>query len=320
MIRHSAPTLGVEEEAAAVRVMRSGRIAQGREVEAFERECADYVGRRHAVALSSGTAALHVTLDALGVLGERVGVPAYACAALPVAIRLAGGEPVLYEAGVGAAPRDCRAIVLAHLFGTYVMPPEDGVYVDDIAQCFGVPVSRGPIATVTSFYATKLMTTGEGGMVLTDEDGVAAFVRDRRDYDNRDDFARRYSYKMTDIQAAIGRVQLRRLPEFLARRRELAKRYGEGLRGLPMDLPSGEPHAWFRYVVGVSERAALQAHLGANGIEAKRPVHAPAHHHLGGCFPEADRAHDTYLSLPIYPTLVDSEADDVIRCVRRFFD
>jgi perosamine synthetase len=326
MIRHSAPTLGPEEEAAATRVLRSGCIAQGPEVEAFEFETAEFAGGKYAVAVSSGTAALHLVLEALIVQpNEAVAVPSYACAALPVAVRLAGGTPALCDAtetgqpDAQRIPNNCRIAVVAHLFGARADMPQCPILVDDLAQCFGIGSPQKTAAAIVSFYATKLLTCGEGGMVLTDDAGIAEFVRDRRDYDNRDDLVRRFSYKMTDIQAAIGRVQLRRLPSFLARRREIATRYIREFEALPLRVLQADSHAWFRFVVTSPKRDALQQHLMRHGIEGKRPVHAPAHLALGGVFPNADKAHREFLSIPIYPSLLDSEADDVIRCVQSFF-
>lgn len=327
MIPHSAPDIGREEADAAERVLRSGHLAQGREVAAFERECAALVGRRHAVAVNSGTAALHLALVALGVEeGAPVAIPSYACAALLTALGLQRARPVLCDIGADycldpdAVPPGPGAAIAAHLFGNAGPLPREGRVIEDIAQSMGGPTGRSGIAAITSFYATKLMTTGEGGMLFTDDDGMAECARDRRDYDNRDDGAQRYAYKMTDIQAAIGRVQLERLPGFLTRRRLLARRYSDAFAGLPLRLPAmTEDHVFFRYVVATDRRDALEAHLRARGVEAKRPVYRPAHHYLGGAYPRSEQAHRECLSLPLYPALVDEAAIRVIESVRSFF-
>ena len=172
---------------------------------------------------------------------------------------------------------------------------------------------------ITSFFATKLVTTGEGGMLFTDDPDVAEVARDRRDYDNRDDLAPRFNYKMTDLQAAIGRVQLERLPGFLEARRTIAARYREAFHDLPLRLPDPDGHVFFRYVAGSDRRDDIEAHLRECGVEAKRPVYRPMHHHLGGEFPGAEQAHRTCLSLPIYPSLVDADVKRVIESVRGFF-
>ncbi len=157
-------------------------------------------------------------------------------------------------------------------------------------------------------------------MLLTDDPDIAAMARDLRDYDNRDTFNVRYAYKMTDLQAALGRAQLQRLDDFVARRRAIAARYTAALTGSALDLPPGADHVWFRYVVATPARNALAAHLAESGIDAKRPVHRPAHHLLGGFYPNADTAHSECLSIPVYPGLTEEEISYVIERILRFLD
>ncbi|HOZ48464.1 MAG TPA: DegT/DnrJ/EryC1/StrS family aminotransferase [Candidatus Hydrogenedentes bacterium] len=326
MIPHSRPALGEAEVAAAARVLESGMLAQGVEVEAFEAECAALVGRRYGVAVNSGTSALHLALAAVGVeLGKGVAIPSYACAALATAIGLQGARPLLcdvdnrYNLDPAAVPEACRTAIVPHLFGAPARLPATPLIIEDIAQSIGGGTGREGRVTIVSFYATKLLTTGEGGMLLTDDGGIAEFARDRRDYDNRDDFVQRFPYKMTDIQAAVGRVQLRRLPEFIERRRAIAEGYTAAFRGLPVRLPESAGHVFYRYVVATSQRDAIEAHLAEAGIEAKRPVFRPAHHYLGGDFPRSETAHREALSLPIYPSLLERDVGRVIESFVRFF-
>ncbi len=326
MIPHSKPSIGREEANEIARVLSSGQIAQGREVERFEAECARAIGRKYGVAVSSGTAALHLALGALEVQPEtEVAVPSYACAALITAIHLQQAKPVLCDIGadynldVAKVPAHCTYAIVPHLFGAQAAMPEGVTVIEDIAQSMGTPRARSAPIAITSFYATKLMTTGEGGMLFTDDQGLAEFARDRRDYDNRDTWAVRYPYKMTDIQAAMGRVQLRRLAWFIERRHEIAAEYRNAFDFLKLRLPNPENHVFFRYVVGTSVRADLQTFLQEYGIESKRPVYKPAHHYLGGTFPHSERAHNECLSLPIYPTLSEADQAHVIESVQRFF-
>lgn len=326
-IPHSRPSIGPEEIAAVARVLEGGQIAQGREVAAFEEECAAFLERRHAVAVSSGTAALHLALVALGVCpGDTVAIPSYACAALAQAVAWENAIPVPCDIGGDfnldpeQVPTDAVAAIVPHLFGATARLPRDMPVIEDLAQSFGGATGRGPAVAITSFYATKLMTTGEGGMVFTDEDGLAGLVRDLRDYDHRDDFKVRRACKMTDFQAAMGRVQLRRLPEFLARRETIARQYQAGLAGLPLELPRLDVRVHFRYVVATEERNALEAWLREQGIGACRPVYRPAHHTLGGACPAAERAHGRNISLPIYPELPSASVTVVIESLRRFFE
>ena len=335
MIRHSAPTLGDAEAEAVTEVLRSGQLAQGKQVEAFEQECAAFVGRKYGVAVSSGTAALHLALAALGVTENSiVALPTYACAALATAVQMQRGTSALCDVGpdynldLGTLPEEVDVSIAAHLFGATASLPKSGSCIEDIAQSLGGDTGTATDVAIASFYATKLMTTGEGGMLLTDDADLAAFARDRRDYDNRDDWLPRYSYKMTDMQAAMGRVQLQRLPGFIARRREIAQQYLDAFRDLPIELPSGSGHVFFRFVIRTGQRESLEGRLADAGVEAKRPVYRPAHLYardplahgdfrLRDSYPGADAAHAQALSLPIYPSLLEDDVAHVIDSVRR---
>lgn len=327
MIPHSKPFIGEEEIEAVSRVLRSGHLAQGAETEAFEAECAALVGRRYGVATSSGTAALQLALAVLNLgEGHAVAIPSYACAALPQAVCARRAKPVLCDSGEdynmepNAVPAGVHAAIVPHLFGARAaLPVFDGILLEDIAQSIGGTTGTSGVVSIASFYATKLCTAGEGGMLLTDDEGLAEAARDRRDYDNRDDFVERFACKMTDFQAALGRVQLRRLPGFIKRRREIAHQYDAAFSGLPIALPRGRDHVYFRYVIAVREREKLEQHLRAGGIEAKRPVFRPAHHYFGGDCPNVDRAYDRALSLPIYPGLLPAEVQTVIESVLAFY-
>lgn len=330
MIPHSRPTTGEAEREAVAKVLSSGQLAQGAEVEAFEQECAAKLGWRHAVAVSSGTAALQLALQALELgPGKRVAFPDYACTALPLAIRSQNAEPAPVDVGAdfnldpGQLPERSDAVVVANLFGKRSPLPNHPLVIDDIAQSIGAPRSAAPVA-VASFYATKVLTTGEGGMLFTDDSAMAEDARDRRDYDNRDDYRSRYNYKMTEFQAAMGRVQLARLDDFLSRRREIAQRYANALAGTGLVLPSVEDHIFFRYVVLSEARDELTVFLNERGVQAKRPVYKPYHRYQEAIlapdrlFPGADRVYNRAVSLPIYPSLADEEVEAVLRAILDF--
>lgn len=337
MIPHSRPTLSEEDALRVAAVVRSGQISQGVEVEGFERELARRFGVAAAAAVSSGSAALELALAALGVgPGGEVIVPTYACDALHHAVTRCGALPVLADADpetLGLAVKDVarrltprtRAIVVVHPFGLAVDLEEFlalGVpLVEDCAQaigatCRGRPAgSRGALA-VGSFYATKPLTTGEGGAVAGPAD-VIERVRDARDYDEREDLQPRFNYKLTDMQAALGRSQLARLDAFIARRRAVAARYHAALAGVARCRPPaewGERHVYHRFVVAVDRPLGpVIERLERRGVAARRPVFRPIHRALGlGGYPEAERLWTRCLSLPCYPSLTDGEADIVV--------
>ncbi len=336
MIAHARPTLNEEDAERVARVVRSGRLAQGEEVAGFEGELARRLGVPAAAAVSSGSAALELALRAVGVgPGAEVVVPTYACDALHHAVTRCGATPVLADAdpetlGVSAADAArrrsarTRAVVVVHPFGLAVGLDEFlalGVpVVEDCAQAIGAVVdgrpagSRGALA-VCSFYATKLLTTGEGGAVAGPAAAVAR-ARDARDYDERQDLAPRFNYKLTDMQAALGRSQLGRLDAFVARRRAVAARYRgllAGVAGCRVPAEAGARHVYHRFVVRVAaplERVIER--LARGGVTARRPVFRPIHRALGlAGYPEAERLWQTCLSLPCYPLLSDAEVDAV---------
>src|SRR5712664_4068124 len=245
IIPHSRPTLGDDDAERVARVVRGGQVAQGPEVEGFEGELTRLLGAADAAAVSSGSVALELALRTLEVgPGDEVIVPTYACDAVYHAVTRCGATPVLADAdpetlGLSAADATrrrtarTRAVIVVHPFGLAVDLDDFqalGVaLVEDCAQTLGAVLGGHPVGArgglaVCSFYATKLLTTGEGGAVTGRADLVAR-ARDARDYDERDDLTPRFNYKMTDMQAALGRSQLVRLDAFIARRRALAARY-----------------------------------------------------------------------------------------------
>jgi dTDP-4-amino-4,6-dideoxygalactose transaminase len=331
LIPHSRPTVSEDDAQAVARVVRTGQLAAGPEVAAFEAEVAARVGVAAAAAVSSGTAALELALRALGVgAGAEVIVPSYVCDALHHAVTRCGATPVLADADPATltlSPIDAkrrltgrtRGVIVPHAFGLAVDPaPFEALgvpVIEDCAQALGAAVgaraagSLGRVA-VCSFYATKLLTTGEGGMVLGPPDLVAR-VRDLRDYDERADLVPRLNAKLTDLQAALGRSQLRRLDRFIARRRAIADAYRRRLDGLGCRLPAdvGARHVYHRFVVEVDgPLPALIDALHARGVTARRPVFRPLHRALGlEGYGEADRLWRRCLSVPCYPSLTDDE-------------
>lgn len=344
-IPHSRPSITAADVRAVVRVLRSGGLAQGNEVERFEAEVGDFVGMARGVAVNSGTAALHVALLGLGVgSGDEVILPSYMCVAPLHAVEYVGATPRLadinpetYNMDPADVRRRCtrrtRAIIVPHLFG---LPADLDALLDlgipvieDCAQAFGARYRSRPVGTfgavsTLSFYATKLFTTGEGGMVLSRDRHVLARIRDLRDYDERRRHATRFNYKLTDIQAALGRSQLRRLPAMLARRAAVAARYRSRWAALPVGLPVADDsrtHVYHRFVLTCRAAAASAVRrLAGFGVTARRPVFQPIHRtlRLEG-FPGAAHAYRHALSVPIYPALTSQDVEGVIRALQRTF-
>jgi dTDP-4-amino-4,6-dideoxygalactose transaminase len=226
--------------------------------------------------------------------------------------------------------KNTKAIIVPHLFG---LPAEmDEILslgvpvIEDAAQALGgihkaKKVGSFGLLSTFSFYATKVITTGEGGMLLSNSEDLLEKVRDLRDYDKKRDYKPRYNYKITDLQAALGISQLNELPLFLKRRKEIACQYSSALKECPVILPTEHPdstHIYYRYVVQVEGN--VNNYIGLlhkEGIFCERPVYRPLHQYLGldNCR-ETDRVWNTALSIPIYPSLSNEDVERVIQALR----
>jgi dTDP-4-amino-4,6-dideoxygalactose transaminase len=350
MIPHSRLSLGQAEAAAVQAVLASGQLAQGPRVEALERGIAAFIGVAGGVAVSSGTAALELALRGLGIEpGDEVVMPSYVCAAPWLAARRAGATVRLVDidpACYGIDPLEVakvlsartRAIIAPHLFGL----PADltglealGVpIIEDCAHTLGATEAGRPVgtvgaATVCSFYATKLLCAGEGGMVLSNDPNLLDRVRALREYDERAELpAAAFNYKMTDLHAAVGLQQLQQLPTLLARRGAVAARYNAALGGSGLRLPEppkGRTHVFYRYVVRLDPEsrslslAQMFTALGKRGVQCRRPVFRPVHQYLksltAGHFAATERVMATAVSVPLYPALTDDEVTHVIKAL-----
>lgn len=314
-------------------------VGDGEEVDRFEKEFAKAVRLKHAIAVNSGSAALHLVLRALGV-GPRdhVVLPSYVCAAVLNAVLYTGAQVGLCDVDPSTLNptaetvrrtlrRHTRVVVVPHAFGL----PADArgiaklgvAVVEDCAAALGADCGRQGVAAVYSFYATKMIATGQGGMVATADRRLADLIRDLIAYDKRDDYKIRHNYRMSALNAALGRVQVRRIPEFVAARRRLAALYDAGLKDTPACRPPREGHIYYRYVIRTGDADAFERHMAARGIECKRPVYRPLHRYLpefrAEDFPGTEVIHRECLSIPIYPSLTNAEAARVVKAAREYF-
>jgi dTDP-4-amino-4,6-dideoxygalactose transaminase len=345
-IPHSRPTLGPAEAKAVSQVIESGYIAEGELVKKFENAFAQFLGAEYATSTNSGTSALHLTLLAMGVgLGDEVIIPSYVCSALLNAVNYTRATPILadidpetYNLDVTDVRKrinkNTKAIVVPHAFGLAAdmdsLLELDVPIVEDCAQAIGAisnlrPVGLFGVAAIFSFYATKVITTGEGGMVATNSRDIAARIEDLKAYDKREDYKVRFNYKMNDIQAALGIVQLKQLEFLIRRRKEIAKRYHRAFNSYRIKLPpSDSGHIYFRYVLDLNMDSRPWTHeLARMGIICERPIHCPLHQTLKcSGYPATEKAWKQSLSIPIYPTLNDEEIsriiDSVSFCYQKF--
>jgi perosamine synthetase len=361
-----------EDIRAVIEVLRSDWLTTGPAVERFEGAVAEWAGAAHAVAVSNGTAALHAAMFALGIgPGDEVVVPAMTFAATANAVVYQGGTPVFADVAPGTLLVDpasiearltsrTRAIVAVD----YAGQPCDYAALRELARRHGlslaadaahalgaadqgVPVGSLADLSTFSFHPVKAITTGEGGMITTDDSNLADRMRRFRNHGFSRDHRQRaeagswhydmtelgYNYRLSDIQCALGLSQLATLEARLRRRREIAVRYGRAFAELPGVRPlavrPGVAHAWHLYVIRLDaevpgfDRAAAFARLRQAGVGVG--VHyIPIHLHpfyrqrFGtgpGLCPRAERAYQEILSLPIFPAMTDGDVDRVIAAV-----
>jgi perosamine synthetase len=352
MIPAAHPLIGVDERAAVDRVMLSGMLAQGPEVKAFEDEFSEVVAGRHSIAVNSGTSALHMAFLAAGVgPGDEIIVPSFSFAATANAVALAGATPVFVDiepdffaidpAAVEAAitPRT-RGIMPVHLYGhpanlralSALALKHDLLLFEDAAQAHaasvdGVPVGAWGIAGSFSFYPTKNMTSGEGGMVTTGSDEVARVMRLLRNQGMEKRYANEiigFNTRMTDIHAAIGRVQLTKLAGWTKTRQENAAFLSENIRGVvtpPTD--PGAVHVFHQYTIRVVEqdRDRFAEELGAAGVGSgvyyPTPIHRLPSFDLQLDLPVTERVASEVLSLPVHPALSQDDLGTIVEAVNR---
>jgi len=360
------PWLGSEEIAAVAEAIRSGWVAQGPRVAAFEDKFAAQVDAEHAIAVSSCTAALHLALIVAGVRpGDDVVVPSFSFIATTNAPGYVGANPVFadVDAATGNLTQETieavltartKAVILVHQGGIpadapavrALCEPREVVVIEDAAcavgsRYLGRHVAGDAAIATWSFHPRKLVTTGEGGMITTGNPEWAARATRLREHAMSVSAVERhlsvlppaeeylelgFNYRMTDMQAAVGIVQLDRVDAIVHRRRELAARYQSALSGVDGLRPVGDPRGaesnfqafWIEVRPPYSlEREALLAHLAARDISARRGIMAahrqPAYKgHPAGPLPVTDRLTDNTLILPVYHQMTDDEQDRVI--------
>lgn len=372
------PSIGEEEIEEVVATLRSGWWTTGPKCRQFEEEFARFVGARHALAVNSATAGLHLALEAAGIgPGDQVITSTFTFTATAEVIRYLGADPIFVDIdadslnlsvkhvervlqdnpGVAAvmpvhfAGQACDMSVLMELADTYGVK-----IIEDAAHALpttyqGKMIGTFGDATVFSFYVTKTIATGEGGMLVTDDDAIADRVRVMRLHGiNRDVFDRYtsnhpswyyeivapgYKYNMTDIAASLGIHQLARAHSFQQRRELMARRYDEAFSDLPVILPSNlrpdDVHAWHLYVIRLQtgrlsiDRDQFIERMTASGIGTSVhfiPLHRQPYWRDNGKlrpqdFPVAEEVFNQIVSLPLYPAMTDSDQQRVIDAVRQ---
>ena len=354
MIPVAKPTMGREEEEAVLAVLRSGQIAQGARVAELEARFAAFVGTKHAVASTSGTASLHLNLLALGVgPGDEVITSPFTFIASANAILYVGATPVfadIHPCCYNLDPRAVeakltprtKALLPVHLYGNPANMPvlmeiaqRHGLaMVEDAAQAHGAAIEGRRVGSFGSgnfsFYPTKNMTSVEGGMLTTDDDWLADRAQKFRNHGQTDRYRHEllgYNLRMSDIHAAVGLAQFDRLAAYTEARQRNARYLDEGLRGV-VETPHVRPgytHVYHQYTVRIPDgrrdavAAALRERGVGTGVHYPTPVHQqPIYLERGyrDSLPEAERAAREVLCLPVHPALSEADLETIVREVR----
>lgn len=358
MINVACPNLGEEEKEAVSKVIDSGMIACGSVTMDFEKKFAEYIGAKYGIATTSGTTALEVAIRALGLgKGDKILTTAYSFIATTNAILYAGATPVfadIKEDDFNISPEevekklcenpDIKALLIVHLFGRpcnmdrimEIVNKHSLILIEDCAQAHGASWKGKPVGTfghasAYSFYPTKNMTTGEGGIVLTNDEKVAETARMLINHGMKIRYHHEiigYNYRMTNLAASIGLCQLKKLDSMNESRKKNAAAYDKGLKNENIILPKGiEGHVYHQYTIRVKDnlRDKFVQHLENNniGYGIFYPLTIPEQN----CYDDygfakeykvADTIKHQVLSLPIHPRLTEAELTEVIDVINQF--
>jgi perosamine synthetase len=357
VIPYGHQSIDDDDIAAVVEVLKGDWLTSGPHVAEFEEALAEKVGARYAVAFANGTAALHGAAAAAGLgPGDLVVTSPLSFAASATCARYVGAtpafvdiDPATFNLDLTRVPADCAAVVPVHFAGLPVdlgrLAPRPRIVIEDAAHALGALTPDGPVGNCArsdmcmfSFHPVKTVTTGEGGAVTTNSEELTERLRRFRNHEivpkpeeggwYYEIAGLGFNYRLTDIQAALGTSQLRKLEKFIGRRSELAHRYRELLADLPaLVLPPAAPegwrHAYHLFQVHVPDRKGVYERMRANGVSVQ--VHyVPIYRHplyadLGvgpADFPNTEHVYAGLLSLPLFPDLTEDEQDRVVEVLR----
>ncbi len=351
LIKHSNPTIKKKDLENVLKCLVSDNIGPGSLTQEFELKLLEYLGAKYGTSVSSAEAGLHLILKVLDIKpGEEIIIPSYYYTTILDVIYYVNAVPVLVDIDPGSyhpcfehvsskITDKTRAIIIPHLFGLPVNIKQflnfnDITIIEDCGHSLGAEIKTqediseendenpgiktgnfGDYA-IFSFYATRMITTGQGGFIVCKKKKDLESIHDLIQYDEREDYKVRYSYRLSDMQAALGLKQIDLINYFINVRREIAYIYNKKLlevnHKIPGDYPD-RPNIYYRYPIRVKlpVKEAIDLYQ-KQGIEVKKPVYKPLHHYLNldkGGFPNTEEVYKNTVSVPIYPTLQPSQVD-----------
>ncbi|MEM5766655.1 MAG: DegT/DnrJ/EryC1/StrS family aminotransferase [Candidatus Aenigmatarchaeota archaeon] len=358
MIKIASPAIGEEEIESVEEVLRSGILAQGPRVKEFEEKIADYIGVRYAIATSSGTTALHTALLAVGIKpGDEVITTPFTFIATANSILYCGARPVFVDVDEktfnidttkieGKITEKTRAILPVHLYGhpadieslIEICEEHNLILVEDVAQALGAEFNGKKVGSfgdcaIFSFYPTKNITTGEGGIVVTNDEKIAEKCRKIRNHGEYQRYfvdSLGYNYRMTDIAAAIGLAQLNKLESLNAKRIENAEFLIKQLKNVEeIETPfvaGNVKHVFHQFTIKTKRRDELKEFLDKKGIQSvvyyPLPIHKQKlYQELGyrDTLPVSEKLSKEVLSLPVHPNLTKDDLSLIVNSIIEFF-
>jgi dTDP-4-amino-4,6-dideoxygalactose transaminase len=359
MIKIASPSIGSEEIKAVKEVLKSGMLAQGKKVKDFEEKIAEYVGVKYGVATSSGTTALHTALLAVGIKpGDEVITTPFTFIATANSVLYCGAKPVFVDIDERTFNLDpekieekitkkTKAILPVHLYGQpadiksllEICEDHNLFLVEDAAQALGAEFKGKKVGSfgdcgIFSFYPTKNITTGEGGMVVTDNKAIAercVKIRNHGEYKRYFVASLGYNYRMTEIAAAIGLAQIQKLERFIKKRIKNAEFLSKNLKKIPnIEPPFVEKnvrHVFHQYTIKAKKRDGLKDFLNKNQIEAIVYYPLPVHKQLlyqkigyRDFLPVSESLSEKVLSLPVHQNLSKKELGKVVETIKSFYE
>ncbi|HZX44227.1 MAG TPA: GNAT family N-acetyltransferase [Candidatus Nanoarchaeia archaeon] len=335
-ISHSKPSLNALDEDAVVNALQNKQLGSGEIAERFVAALCRYQQRRDGIAVNSGTSGLFLALRALGITaGDEVIIPSYVCYSVLSAVLQAGAKPVIadinsddyclsYSSAMSKATKNTKSIIVPHMFGRAAKDIDKFVssscpVIEDCAQSLGAKQDGKKAGTlglisVYSFYATKVISTGIGGAVLSDDESINLSLKDMIRSDKRENLAETYNLRMSDLSASLGLSQLKRADDMIERRIEIAKKYLALFKESDVDfnLPSLDG-IFYRFIIRHALKDFFMKSVNARGLACCEPVYKPLHVYLGlpeQEFPNTMRAFREAVSIPIYPSLTEEQVEE----------
>lgn len=350
MIQHNKPTIEKDDIKSIADVLNSKWVAPGKKAKEFENELTKYISTEgKTIAVNNGTVALHLALLLLDIKkGDEVILPTYVCIAVLNAINYTGATPILtdinpYDFNISfndtkkKITTKTKAIIVPHMYG---IPADidkflelDVPIIEDCAQSIGAKFNGQKVGifgdiSIFSFYASKLLTTGNGGAVFSKNKGLIDFVYDLVDFDCRSTYKTRYNYHLSDLQASLGLSQLKKLEKFIKRRKEIASEYNEIIEKknscYTVEIPKNKENVWYRYVIISKEKTKIKEKLLKEGINVINPLEKweLLHNYLQinkKEFPNSEKICKETISIPIYPSLANEEIRKIRKAIEKVY-